>query len=74
MAFRIQQTSCPRCRLLININDVAVDEMGTLRIEGTCPKCDVSIIRDIDIFTIAAKAATIKQHGVSHANYANHSN
>ena len=67
MAFRVQQTGCPRCKLLININDVAVDEAGTLRIEGTCPKCNVIVVRDVDIFTLVANAAQLQRLGAANA-------
>jgi hypothetical protein len=64
MSFREQLTSCPRCRMVIAIDSIMVDERATVRILGKCtnPGClTQSICRDIDPLQIAAYESSLIQ-------------
>jgi hypothetical protein len=68
MSFREQLTSCPRCRMVIAIDSIMIDERATVRILGKCtnPSClTQSICRDIDPLQVAAYESSLmraKQH------------
>lgn len=68
MSFREQLTSCPRCRMVIAIDSIMIDERATVRILGKCtnPSClTQSICRDIDPLQVAAYESSlmrVKQH------------
>ncbi|HYE72368.1 MAG TPA: hypothetical protein VEF04_03520 [Blastocatellia bacterium] len=62
MSFREQLTSCPRCRMVINIESIMIDERATVRILGKCsnPNCNTqSICRDIDPIQVAAYESSL---------------
>jgi hypothetical protein len=59
MSFREQLTSCPRCRMVIAIDSIMVDERATVRILGKCT--NPSICRDIDPLQIAAYESSLIQ-------------
>lgn len=62
MAFREQLTSCPRCRMVISIESIMIDEKATLRIVGKCTNqtCQTQgICRDIDPLQVAAYESSI---------------
>lgn len=62
MAFREQLTSCPRCRMVITIDSIMIDEKATIRIVGKCqnPSCQTQgICRDIDPLQVAAYESSL---------------
>lgn len=62
MSFREQLTSCPRCRMVINIESIMIDERATVRILGKCsnPAClTQNICRDIDPLQVAAYESSL---------------
>lgn len=62
MAFREQLTSCPRCRMVISIESISIDEKATVRIVGKCNNANCQtqgICRDIDPLQVAAYESSL---------------
>jgi len=62
MSFREQLTSCPRCRMVVAIESILIDERATVRVMGKCtnPNCQTqSICRDIDAMQVAAYESSL---------------
>jgi hypothetical protein len=64
MSYREQRTVCPRCRTLIEISAVLVDERAMVRVLGRCvnPFCIADeVARDVDPLQVAAAASSLKR-------------
>jgi hypothetical protein len=70
MSFREQKATCPRCRMLLEIKSVLIDERATVRIIGRCanPFCAVDeAMRDVDPLQVAAAESSLKRVRTPHA-------
>jgi hypothetical protein len=64
MSYREQRAVCPRCRMLVEISAVLIDERAMVRILGRCvnPFCVADeVARDVDPLKVAAAASSLKR-------------